>query len=85
MTANVYKPAWHCTSSLQSNYASCMDEPPESGTLTYDAVAGKADPITIVFDNLVLAEAADTDDIDDAIAAIAPNFSSSPSAPPHRR
>lgn len=83
MTANAYKYNWHCTdnSGLQTNYAACMAEPPQSGTDTFIPEIGKANPITVYFDEILLATAADSDTIDDAIAALKPTFSSAPTAP----
>lgn len=81
MTANVYKYNWHCTGSLRSNYSACMVNPPPSGTDTYNATLGKALPITAYYDDMIIAEAADTDTITDAIAVLNPTFVTGSSAP----
>lgn len=81
ISPNLYKYNWHCTGDTRSNYNACMTEPPPSGTLTYDAGTGEALPLRVYFDHVILAEAADSDDIDDAIAAIATDFSSGAAAP----
>jgi len=80
MSPNVYKYDWHClndkqTAVTQTQMNACMAEPPPSNTSTYSSTTGDASPITVYYDQINIATALDSDDINAAIPVVAPSFS----------